>query len=102
MGCAAVVGSREADRGEPPLVSGWARRGGLQAGAVRVQRHVEAVPQRDRPEARWGRACAGPVPRDAEVRQGAGRDPCGGGEAATARRLRADLEALAMVLPEAA
>ena len=45
---------------------------------------------------------AGPVPRDAEVRQGAGRDPCGGGEAAAARRLRAGLEAVALVLPEAA
>ena len=98
----AVGRGRGADGGEPAFVPGRPRRAGLRAGAVRVQRHVEAVPQRDRRAARPGGPRAGPVPRHAEVRQGAGRDPGGGGEAAEAGRLRAGLEAVAVVLPEAA
>ncbi len=98
----ATVGrGRRADRGEPAVVPGGARRDGLQAGEVRVQRHVEAVPQGDRRETRSGGPRAGPVPRDAEVRQGAGRDPGGGVEAVGSRRLRAGLEEVAVVLPEA-
>ena len=98
----AVGRGRGADRGEPALVPGRPRRGGLPAGPVRVQRHVEALPQRDRRAAGPGGPRAGPVPRHAEVRQGARRDPCGGGQAAEAGRLRAGLEAVAVVLPEAA
>ena len=59
---------------------------------VRLQRHVAALPEGDR----GADGACGPrarsVPHHEAVRQGAGRDPCGGVEEAGAGRLRAGAE----------
>src|SRR3990170_9007958 len=89
-------------RGQPTAIMGWERpydqdlpavlphvwQGAFEPASVRVQRHVEAVPEGDCEEGGPGGPRVGSVPRDGQDEQGDRRGSCGRGETAGGWRLR--------------
>ncbi len=68
---------------------------------LRGQRHVAALPHRDRRAARHSRPCLGPLPHHEEHEPGSRPSPSRRGGPACARRLRAGAETFPLVPVEA-